>query len=266
MPQMDITNKQLHYDITGEGETIVLIHAALLDSRMWNAQAVAFSKYFQVLTYDLYGYGNSTLTEEKRIEHVDDLALLLDNLHIEKAHILGASMGGEIAQRFALEYPERVRSLILIGAGLEGYEYPEDAFAWWATFVDAIHANTLRTAETIFIEHALNRKEALLSAELYTSLQTIMQDYTFKHYVDDTLLWKTYDVPVIEQLGTIICPALIIVGEADTPVNHSIAQFLVNEISNATFITIPNSGHLSNLQHPDLFNQSVINFLNGIKA
>ncbi|MCI0711089.1 MAG: alpha/beta hydrolase [Chloroflexi bacterium] len=266
MPQIEVNHKPLYYELAGEGETLVLVHAALVDSRLWQSQLAFFSEHFQVLTYDLYGYGKSAFTGEKKINHEDDLALLLDKLGIEHAHLLGASLGGEMVQRFALEYPERVRSLILVGAGLEGYDYPEDAFAWWARFANAMQSDDFEQAGSIFIENAFNSTGAPLTPEQLTTLQAMVKDYSFRHYVDDMLLWKSYDSPVIERLNEISCPTLVIVGEADTPTNQAIAQFLANSVDSASLITIAYAGHLPNLQQPETFNESVLHFLSKIEA
>lgn len=261
MPHLTLNHKSLYYEQSGEGETLVLIHPALLDQRLWTVHRERLTPYFRLLTYDLYGYGNSAFTEARQMEHADDLAFLLDVLGYQQAHILGVSMGGEIAQRFTLEYPERVHSLILVGSGLEGYDYPNDTFRWWASFVEAIGANQLSTAGTIFIENALNSKEAPLTAEQYAYLHDLMDDYTFKHYVDDTLLWKVYDTPTIKRLDEIRCPTLLMVGEADTAVNHAIAQLMASYISGARLETIPHAGHLPNVQQPKMFSDIILTFL-----
>jgi 3-oxoadipate enol-lactonase len=265
MSEAYINNKSLYYNLTEPGECLVLIHSALTDSRLWQPQRAEFSRHYQVLTYDLYGYGKSIFTDEKKIEHADDLAALLDGLNVEKAHILGASMGGEIAQRFSLEYPQRVRSLILAGTGLEGYDYPEDAFGWWGLFEEAMQANDFHKASAIFIQNALNSPEAPLKLELITQLQTIIKDYTFRHYIDNTLLWKDYGTPTIERLNEIRCPTLVIVGQADTSINRAIAQLLAKEISGASLVTVPDAAHLPSLQQSERFNAAVLNFLNSLK-
>lgn len=266
MPHLTLNHKALYYEQSGAGEVLVLIHSALMDQRLWQPQREHLAPHFRLLTYDLYGYGNSAFTEARQMEHADDLALLLDALGYAEVHLLGVSMGGEIAQRFTLEYPERVQSLMLVGAGLEGYDYPDDAFGWWASFIEAIRANERSTAGTIFMENALNPKEAPLTAEQYAFLQNLMGDYTFKHYVDDTLLWKGYDRPVIERLAEITCPTLLVVGEADTAVTHAIAQWTANRISGARLERIPRAGHLPNVQQPARFNDTVLAFLQNLRS
>lgn len=264
MATSQIEGKDLYYEIAGAGKPLVLIHSAAMSVRVWDGQFEAFAKHFQTIRLDLYGYGRSPFTDEKRIDHAGDVAALLDHLGIQKAAVLGMSMGSEVAMAFALRYPQRTSALILVGAGLDGYDYPEEAFAWWGDFVGALAASEIERGQAVFIQNALNSTVTPLDDSVKGRIRELMADYTWQHYEDGSLLWKGMDPPPITRLGEVTCPTLVITGEGDTSVTHAIAKTLVEGMPDATSVVIPGAAHLANLQQPERFNEAVIGFLRNL--
>jgi pimeloyl-ACP methyl ester carboxylesterase len=129
-----VNGTRIYYEVEGHGPPLVLIHGGNLDSRMWDDQFAQYAKRFRVLRYDVRGFGGSVRPNEQVYSDADDLAALLDYLQIPKAHFVSLSMGGRIALDFTVSRPERVRSLVLAGAGLAGYEQPDPGGEeiWWA--------------------------------------------------------------------------------------------------------------------------------------
>src|SRR5690606_6601331 len=119
----DINGARLYYEVAGEGPALVLLHAGICDSRMWDDQFAAFAKHYRTVRYDLRGYGQSNPVAG-RFAHYEDLRALLDHLGIERAYLIGVSFGGMIAIDFTLTYPQRVAGLILVGTGVDGYYNP----------------------------------------------------------------------------------------------------------------------------------------------
>ena len=105
-----VNGANIYYETAGEGEALVLLHAGITGSRMWDAQFEAFSHHFRVMRYDLRGFGKSMVPSGKYTGY-GDAAGLLDFLAIEKAHVVGISNGGRVALDFALAYPEKVSQL-----------------------------------------------------------------------------------------------------------------------------------------------------------
>lgn len=116
---------EIHYDAYGSGTPLILVHGHTLDHRMWEQQIEAFSQYFRVIVPDMRGYGRSSrMYEGIKTTHVDDLCEFMDSLHIEKAHILGLSMGGFITADMVAMYPERMLSAIMASGSLRNMKGP----------------------------------------------------------------------------------------------------------------------------------------------
>ena len=109
----ELEDVRLYYEVAGDGQPVVLIHGFTLDRQMWDNEFRKLSQRFRVIRYDLRGHGNSSGVI-RDFSHVDDLLGLLDKLSVEKAHIIGLSLGGWIATDFSIVHPERVNSTILI--------------------------------------------------------------------------------------------------------------------------------------------------------
>jgi pimeloyl-ACP methyl ester carboxylesterase len=118
----DIPGGQLYYEMTGSGESVVLIHGNAGDRRHWDFQFEALARDYRVIRYDVRGFGRSSLpVEHEAYSAHEDLAVLLDHLGVKSAHIGGWSMGSGIAIDFVLAYPERAKSLISVGPWVFGY-------------------------------------------------------------------------------------------------------------------------------------------------
>ncbi len=115
-----IGNANLYYEVAGEGQPLVFIHAGVADSRQWNNEFVHFAQDYRVLRYDLRGYGKSSPVEGE-YSHLGDLVALLDEIGLHQPLVvIGCSMGGSLAMNFALEHPSRVNALVMVGSGPSG--------------------------------------------------------------------------------------------------------------------------------------------------
>ncbi|MCU0463631.1 MAG: alpha/beta hydrolase [Anaerolineae bacterium] len=117
----DLGDGTLYYEVAGGGETLVLSHAAFLDSRMFDALMPTLTEKFRVVRYDMRGYGQSSRVSGPVCRR-DDLSRLLDHLGITRAHMVGCSNGGEIMLDLAIEQPDRVASLVMVDATPSGFE------------------------------------------------------------------------------------------------------------------------------------------------
>ena len=115
---MRINGARVHYEREGAGPPVVFLHAGVADSRMWDPQVAEFAKHFDVIRPDQRGFGESDLPPVPW-SPVADLVSLIDQLELEPAHVVGCSMGGALAIDFALNHPERILSLVLVGSDTE---------------------------------------------------------------------------------------------------------------------------------------------------
>src|SRR5215472_17690956 len=117
---VEVSGAPLYYEVAGIGSVLVLLHEGLVDSRMYDDQFGVLAQHRRVVRYDLHGFGRSGAPSQAYSHH-EALRQLLDALGIERAAVLGMSMGSGIAIDFALTYPERTRALLLLAPGLSGY-------------------------------------------------------------------------------------------------------------------------------------------------
>src|SRR3989304_1406543 len=117
---VDVEGARLYYETAGTGRYLVLIHAGVADSRMWDDQFLVFADRFHVVRYDTRGFGRSK-TEDGPFSNRQDLRELLRHLGIGRSSLCGASRAGQIAIDFTLEYPEMVEALVPVAAGISGY-------------------------------------------------------------------------------------------------------------------------------------------------
>jgi len=257
-----VKGARIYYRIAGEGKTVVLMHAGIADSRMWEPQFDLFARYFQVIAYDLRGYGKTEMPPGYYAHH-KDLYGLLNYLEIPQASLVGVSMAGGKAINFAIEYPGMVEKLILVASGVEGYEFKDSA----------------TVEQWPIIESAIERGDYDAAANLETKLwvagprRTIDQvDAGVVRLVKEMLL-PTYATPPergIEErlepaannrLWEIRAPTLIIVGDQDVPDILSVSKVLLAGIQGSQRVTISGAAHLPNLEKPEEFNRAVLGFL-----
>lgn len=257
----NVNGTQLYYEVAGEGPPLVLIHGFALDRRMWDEQMKAFTAVNQVIRYDLRGFGRSAVPTAERYAHCEDLRALLDYLQVDRAHIVGLSLGGGIAVDFAVAYPERTLSLIPTAASaLDGYEWPDELAGWFAQFAAAARSGDMALAK----ERWLNcgwfipaQRQPAATAHL----RQMVADYSGWHFLHKNPV-HGLTPPANERLAEIGAPTLVIVGGEDLPFyNHPLADYLTAHIPNAKKVVIPGIGHMVNVEDPAYFNETVLTFL-----
>jgi 3-oxoadipate enol-lactonase len=120
----------LHWEAAGDGPPVVLIHAGICDSRMWDPQWESFPRAHRTVRYDLRGYGRSPL-EPVSYSHARDLIGLLGKLGIDRASLVGVSVGGRVAIEVCLARPDLVDALVLVGSGLPGHQWSDEVTRAW---------------------------------------------------------------------------------------------------------------------------------------
>jgi 3-oxoadipate enol-lactonase len=248
----------LQYATAGDGDPVVFIHGFGLDSRMWDPQWRAFAQRHRVIRYDLRGYGGSSLPEGT-YSHVDDLLALIDSLGTAPVHLVGLSLGGRVALRVAAQEPQAVRSLTLADPALDGHVWTDDWLQRWRRMTEAAKRGDLNEAKKLWREHILFAP-ANAHPKVADSLRVMIDGYSgwHLHHPDPGTAPRT---PVAEALASISIPALVLVGELDLPDFQAVARRLGREMPQAELQTIAGSGHMSNMEAPQAFNELVLRFL-----
>lgn len=255
----EVNGTRLYFESKGSGsEAIVLVHGGLVDSRVWDEQFEASAKLSRVVRYDLRGYGKSAKATES-FSHVDDLRALLDFLGVERATLVGQSLGGMIAADFALEHPARVERLVLVGPGLRGFQGPPDKEmegVWEAIQRrddKGVVAAYLRTSLYAFAGgtplRARRRLERLLVENL-DGLETLRPGFI-----------KYPEPETAKRLSQLRAPTLVVIGSRDAPALLAIADKLAAEIPGARKAVIPRASHHPQVETPKEFNRAVLDFL-----
>src|SRR5919202_761785 len=253
----EVNGTRLYYEAAGRGPAVVLIHGGLVDSRMWDDQMRPLAKRFRVVRYDLRGYGRSAAPTAP-FSHVEDLRALMDFLKVGRAAVVGLSLGGIVAADFALEHPERVERLALVGAGLRGDTQPPDERS-----LNAYRTGAREGAEKYF--------EAFLQADLLAGVRNrpaarermhrmMIDNFKALTYLTSGML--QYPEPkTIERLGEIRAPTLVVVGSLDGRNLQNIADTLAARIPGARKVTIPGASHHPPVETPKEFNRVLLDFL-----
>lgn len=253
----EVNGTRLYYESRGKGPAVVFVHGGLVDSRLWDEQMKPLSKRFRVVRYDLRGFGRSN-AEPVRFWPTEDLRALLDYLKIEKATVVGLSLGGIVGADFALEHPERVERLVLVGSGLRGFKTEPDEKAAAARRVGASEG-----AERYF--------EAFLHSDLLAGLRDrprareamrrmMVENYKAIAYISAGHSWSP-EPPTAERLGRIKAPTLVVVGSLDGKSLLDISDTLAAKIPGARKVTIPGASHHPPVETPKEFNRALLDFL-----
>ena len=255
----EVNGTRLYYEVAGSGHPLVLIHGMSLDTRMWEDQFEPLAQQYQVIRYDVRGFGKSALPTGGSYAHTDDLKALLEYLDITHAAILGLSMGGSIAVDFALEHPDATDALIPVDSRLSGWQ-PD---AEWTAFSQAVRVRAkeagIQAARDLWLYSPVFNP-ALEHPEVAPRLIQIVTEYSGWHWVNENPL-RVPDPPAVQRLDTIRMPTLIILGERDFPDCQAVAEALHQGIPKARKVVLPRVGHMSNMEAPERFNALIVDFL-----
>lgn len=255
----EVNGARLFYEVAGEGPAVVLIHAGIADRRMWDEQFDEFAQHFRVIRYDARGYGRSDMPAGP-FAHRDDLDGLLLFLGVERAALVGLSMGGSTAIDFTLDHTAMVWALVPVAAGVSGYQYSEsmtradaeEEAAFERGDMDAVYEINLRT----WVDGPTRPPDAVDPA-IREKVRQMQRDASTSTDGQPRRL----DPPAIGRLAEITAPTFVIAGDADMPDMPAIADLLTTGIAGAQQAIIPGVAHMVNMERPAEFNRLVLDFL-----
>jgi len=256
----EVPGASLYYEAAGKGETVVLIHAFMLDTRTWDDQFDGYSRTYRVIRYDARGFGRSSVPRAgEPYSHSDDLVALLDRLGAGPAHLVGVSMGGRFALDFAVTYPDRLRSLTVIDPVVGGWPWSREWLVSYAPILEAARRGDIAAAKAAWLAHPLFAplREKPAVAE---RMRQMVDDYSGWHLVNPDPA-RVPQPSTVSQLSKVGAPTLVIVGERDLSEFQTIATHVARGIPGAQRATIAGAGHLSSMESPQRANELVLGFL-----
>ena len=263
MTRSSIRGAELEYDVAGTGLDVVLIHSALADRRMWEGQLALLTPRHRVLTPDLRGFGDSTLPEGE-FSLSADVAALMAEVDIPRAIVIGSSMGGGVAIDLALERPDLVVALVLIGAGVRGSP-PSEAMQRVDTEVEAlVRRGALDEAverELQFWVDGPGRPAGTVGGAIREYLRSADLAVMRRAAAWDKAKATRPMPPPAERLEEIVVPTLVVVGEHDVPDMVTQAREMARRLPNAELVIIANAAHFPSLERPEEFNGHLARFL-----
>ncbi len=263
---IDFNAARIHYTSAGQGKALVFVHAAIADSRMWRAQVEHFSQRYRVITFDMRGYGQTTMVAGE-YNTATDLKAVMDGLGVEQAVVIGCSMGGAAVIDFALHHPARILALVPVCAGISGFEVEVDAQTLaLLEQMDKVEKQRdfERFAELVvryWIDGPRRKPE-----EVDPAVRAFVKEMLRTGFNTPAELGKYVSLkpPAADRLGEIHVPTLVLGGAEDAAEMAPYLQKLAGDIPGARLHVIEKAGHLPALERPAEFNRVLDDFLKDV--
>jgi pimeloyl-ACP methyl ester carboxylesterase len=247
----------IYFESKGKGPPVILVHGGQMDRRMWDFQFDLLAKEYQVIRYDIRGFGKSDIPA-RPYSHADDQKSLMKHFGLQKACIVGLSLGAAIATDFAIVYPDSVQALVLVCPGLGGFRFEDKANDLRAVTDAAREENYDKVVELWL--HNPFMSVAMEHPDLRPKLRVLSRDNAHC-WLNNPLLLRRLTRPAAERLGEIRAPTLIIGGGRDVSDIHKIVAKLSAEIPGAQQQILKDCGHIAPMENPEAFNKLLLDFL-----
>jgi 3-oxoadipate enol-lactonase len=278
MSTAKIGDLDVYYEVHGTGDPLLLIMGLAADSTAWMFQVPAFEPHYRTIVYDNRGVGRTSKPAGPYTMHqmADDAAVLLDALAVDRAHVVGVSMGGMDAQELALRYPGRVRSLVLACT----YPEPDAEIERNRRFTVEQLGGTITSEGQVQIDFKAIKPMDFLQQLLPTvfnpdfiarELPKLIQifsgalQYGFSMEAILGQVAATMTHKATDRLHEIAVPTLVITGEADRLIPPANSDILAKHIPGAKLVRVPGGSHGFNFETPDVFNRAVLDFLASVR-
>jgi 3-oxoadipate enol-lactonase len=258
----EIGGARIYYEIAGDGHPLLLLHAGVADSRMWDDQWQPFARRYRSIRYDLPGFGKSQLPDSPYAAH-EEVASLLRLLGVRQAHVVGTSWGGRIALDFALTHPEMVSALVLVCPSVSG-DQPSAAVRRFGEEEEALlERGDLAAATELNLRMWVDgprRAPDQVDPSVRERVRE-MQHHAFTVPEPQGFELLPLEPPANERLEEVRAPTLVVVGDHDLKDKLALADRLASKIPDAHKVVIPGAAHMVSMEQPDEFNRVVLDFL-----
>ncbi|MBW3592643.1 MAG: alpha/beta fold hydrolase [Actinobacteria bacterium] len=250
------------HDVAGEGPVVVLVHAGIADRRMWDPQWMTWSNRFRLVRYDLRGFGESPVPDGP-YSHASDLVSLLDS--VGPAAVVGVSLGGRVALETAVERPDLVEALVLVGPPFPGHAWSAEMNRFdeeEEAAVDRGDADGYVEANVRFWLDA-GRPQGAVDPDVRALVRAmVLQGFDLQVRRRPEGATEELLVPdLAARASEVRAPVLVVVGADDVADMHTIAERLERELPNAERALVQGAAHLPSLERPADFDAVVLPFL-----
>ena len=272
MAKILVNGLEHYYKIEGQGPPLLLVHGGFVDSGMWDPQAAHFSKNYSVIRYDLRGHGKTGRSDRSSYSmelFAEDLRVLMAALKVDQVFLCGLSLGGMIAQAYAVLNPGRLKALILADTAVSVRLTLSDKLQRYILAPEWAMLAIIRWMSVPrFVEFSFKLAQWTRSAEWFG------QDPSTAEYVHQAMLsipteeyLKIYQAIYgfdLLELSRITVPTLILNGEKESRAVFRHTEEMLKQIPDSLAGIIPGAGHTSNMENPAVFNTYVDRFLSSI--
>ena len=277
MPVAHLNGIDINYEVHGAGTPLVLTHGYSATLEMWREQVPAFSAKYRLVIYDSRGHGTTTAPADMNAyglarDYVADKLALMDHLGIERAYVGGLSMGGMIAQEFALQHSGRVKALLLFdtGPGMSAMAQNPERMAQFTKMREMMQTVARTKGMSAIIDAMRNSPMALSPAATGAAVPeaALRHIENMKRMSVDGYLGGSKSIRdwggSLERLHQITAPTLVLVGEQD----HLLAasRAIHSKITGSRFVLLRNSGHGTNIWRSSAFIEETLEFLAAVDA
>ena len=262
MPITRANDINIYYESHGEGDPVVLIQCLGANTIDWMLQTPVFSERYQVLIFDNRGAGRSDTTEPpySAAMMADDTAALMNVLGINRAHMLGLSMGGFIAQEFAFRHPKRLQSLVLAATAAELPALAKHSMKAWLRMAKediSLETRLIELFSWLFTGRLLENDQAV--ADMLRLFVSNPYPQSLPGYAGQIAACLRHDTR--DRLAQINVPTLVLAGKEDILIPPKLSEELAAGIPKAELVVLEGGGHAFSGEIADQFNQTVLSFL-----
>jgi pimeloyl-ACP methyl ester carboxylesterase len=261
----DVNGAQLYYEIAGSGDPLVMVHAGIADRRMWDSQWSVFAERYTVIRHDMRGFGKSA-SVDGTFSHHEDVYGLLKFLGITGAALIGCSRGGMACIDMTLEHPDCVRALILVGAGVGGFQTTGEQPKQWEETVSSFEQGDLERTSELEVQIWVDgpRRSPDQVDPQIRSLVREMNLIALRNEKLELGSEQRLEPPALNRLDELRVPMLVIVGDEDRPHVIEAADLLEQRIAGARKVVMHGTAHVPNMEQPEQFNRLVLDFLSSL--
>jgi pimeloyl-ACP methyl ester carboxylesterase len=260
MPSIDRYGMPIHFEDMGSGPPVVMGHSILCSGEMWMHQVPRLIERYRVINIDQRGHGRSVPATGpyELCDMVEDAFFVLDNLGIERAVWAGLSMGGMVAMHAAVTAPDRVAALLLLDTHA-GEETTYKKLKYRAMSIGA-KAFGIRPFFPAVIPLLFGRTTRAENQTLVDEWKPRFEEIHVPSLVR-AVVALTRRPSIVRELGEVLCPALVIVGEEDASLPPHLSREIADALPNSSLVVIPKAGHLSALEEPEAVTEAMLGFL-----